>query len=87
MKKRIVSIVLSIFMLISLFPVLPVAAQNKPTIFIFGDVYGAPGETVTVQIGFRNMGGKNIQQLEVQLKSGQATVVPSTALQLTLQVV
>ncbi len=82
MKKRIVSVVLSIFMLISLLPVLPIAADTKPTIYIAGDVYGAPGETITIQIGFRNMAGKNIQQLELRVET-QASVVETTSLQLT----
>ena len=83
MNKRVFSLILTIVMLLGILPIMPVTAEGKPSLYVLGDVYGAPGETVDVKIGFRNMGGKNIQQLEACLSAGSCKVVETTALQLT----
>lgn len=85
MNKRIVSFVLMLFMVLACVPVVPFAVSadaTNPTIRVMEDVYGKPGQTVAVKVGFANVQGKKIQKFEVVLSAGDATVVTTTKLQM-----
>ena len=86
MNKRVFAMFLSFIMLLACLPasVLFIHADEAlPTIYVMEDVYGIPGETVKVKIGFKNTAGKNIQQFEANLSAGEATVLRDTALKIT----
>ena len=84
MYKRFLSVVLSLMMIVACIPFASAsvfAEDAKPTVCVLEDVYGKPGETVDVKIGFRNTAGKNIQQFEVKLSTGEAKLQTSMALE------
>ena len=87
MKKRVVSFVLTVLMLVACLPVSMVAAEtkntDKVTIYILDDVYGKPGETVEVKVGFKNTTQKNIQQFSAVLDAGDAVVNETTYIEMT----
>lgn len=85
MSKRILSIILTMIMVLACVPTTALfihAAEGEPTIYVMEDVYGKPGETVAVKVGFKNI-TKNIQQFQIQLTAGEAAVVSSIALPMT----
>ena len=84
MKNRIVSFVLTLLLLFACLPVASISATEEnvtPAIYVMDDVYGKPGETVDVNIGFKNTAGKNIQQFEAVLSAGEAKIVSTPAIQ------
>ena len=81
MNKRVLAVFLSIVMVLACFPMLAYAG-DEPTICVLEDVYGKPGDTVAVKVGFKNA-TKNIQEFQVKLSAGDAAVVASIALQMT----
>ena len=59
------------------------AEDTTPTIYVMEDVYGKPGETVAVQVGFKNTNGKNIQQFQANISAGEAAINQTTAISVT----
>ncbi|MBE6639132.1 MAG: hypothetical protein E7616_06725, partial [Ruminococcaceae bacterium] len=87
MKRRLISIALVAVLILSLVPINVFAEDQSDvtTIYVLEDVYGAPGETVGIKIGFKNSQGKNIQQFQAILDVGDCQIVEDITLQLTPQ--
>ena len=86
MRIRIVSFVLTMLLVLACVPVATFASmaeQTTPTIYVMEDVYGKPGETVTVKIGFKNTAGNKIQQFQAVLSAGDAKIVNTPAISVT----
>lgn len=80
MKKVLICLILVAFTLLSVFAGMSFAetSSENPTIYIMEDVYGAPGETVPVRVGFANMNGKSLLYFTAKLVAEGASVVSET---------
>ncbi|MBE6671942.1 MAG: hypothetical protein E7599_00265 [Ruminococcaceae bacterium] len=86
MRKRILSFVLTLLMVLACVPATALTAtaeDTTPTIYVMEDVYGKPGETVAVKVGFKNTNGKNIQQFQATISAGEAAINQTTAISAT----
>lgn len=77
MRNRIISFLLMTVLLLACLPVSAftvTADHTTPTIYVMEDVYGAPGQTVTVKVGFLNTAGNQIQKFQAVLSAGEAEI-------------